>query len=73
MGNDVLQEGRLATAQESRFQAAKRSDMRIASCKKVDFLMLRNRIIRLPIVQIKAVVSRKEVNLQLLRNRVLRL
>ena len=72
MGNAVQQVGRLANFQESRFQAANRSDMNSALYKRVDLLMLRNRVFRLRIVQICKALSSNEFVLLILRNRVFR-
>ncbi len=52
MGSAVQQWGRLATSQKSRFQAAKRSVWAVPSSKKIDLLMLRNRVFMLRNVQI---------------------
>ncbi len=41
-----LQGCRFADCQERHFQAAKRSDKSSTSCKRVDFLMLSNRVSR---------------------------
>ena len=73
MGKDVLQGGRFATEQESRFQAAKRLDMRSASFKKFGLLMLRNRVYRMRNADIWAELSSNEFDLLMVRICVFRL
>ena len=57
MGSAVVQVGRFAESQESRFQAAERSDMSRTIVQGGHLLMIRNRIISLPNVQICVVPS----------------
>ena len=57
MGSAVQQLGRLADAQELRFQAAKCSEMCSAIPKGVDLLMQRNRVFRLRNFPIWAMLS----------------
>ena len=69
-GSSVPQSGWIADSQESRFIAANCSYMGNASCKGVDYLLNRNLVFRLRMVQIWAVPSCKRVQLLMLRNRV---
>ena len=73
MGCAVHQWGWFADAQEKRIQAAKRSEMGSAVRKGVGFLMLKNCVSRLQIVQIWVIPSSKGVDWLLHRNRLFRL
>ena len=55
MSSAIQRMGRIANAQESSFQGAKRSNKAVQSSNEVDLLMLRNRIFSLRNVQIWAV------------------
>ena len=73
MCSAIPEGGCFADVQESRIQAAKRSEMGSAVRKGVGFLMLKNCVSSLQIVQIWVIPSSKGVDWLLHRNRVFRL
>ena len=70
MGSVVLVIGRCADIQEFCFEAAKRSDMDCAELQGGLFLIVRNGILKLRNVQIRAGPSCKRVHLLMLRLRI---